>query len=232
MPLVLAEGVNVVYWIRHPDHTDIFSQGYVGVTSRYEKRLQEHSHVTQNRYLRNAINKYGWESLVKEQIVLAAEDYCLEVERKLRPKDCIGWNLVVGGGKPPNALGKKLRRTKPSWAIGIPKSESSKKKIKEKVKLLWQNPEYREHMSKTHRGKPSKRKGIKHTPEAIEKMRKAHTGVKHSDEQKRKMSQIMTGRRMPTEVCIHCHKVFNIGIIRRFHMDNCKHKGVQKCLWS
>jgi hypothetical protein len=49
----------------------------------------------------NAISKYGWDNLIKTILVVADEKYCYDLERKLRPTDGIGWNLVIGGGKPP-----------------------------------------------------------------------------------------------------------------------------------
>ena len=51
----------------------------------------------------NAIAKHGWENLVKEIVVIGSEEYCYEIEKKLRPKESIGWNLAIGGGKPPTS---------------------------------------------------------------------------------------------------------------------------------
>jgi len=96
-----------VYWIRAPHHSDVMSEGYVGVSKNAQKRwLYGHNWAHrkgrhENPILSNAISKYGWDNLVKEIIVIAKEEYCYELERKLRPTDSIGWNLAVGGGKPP-----------------------------------------------------------------------------------------------------------------------------------
>jgi dissimilatory sulfite reductase (desulfoviridin) alpha/beta subunit len=95
-----------VYWIRHKDHTDMFSQGYIGVSKNVKIRWAEHFRST-NQHLQNAIEKYGWDNLVKEIILIADEKYCYEIELKLRNAEKIGWNLCVGGGKPPSMLGKK-----------------------------------------------------------------------------------------------------------------------------
>ena len=66
-----------VYWIRHKDHTDMFSQGYVGVSKNVEVKfegviynsfedLAEHLGIKYstltNRVYRNA-DKYGYEVL-------------------------------------------------------------------------------------------------------------------------------------------------------------------------
>lgn len=97
-----------VYWIRHKDHTDIFSQGYVGVSSNCNRRWEDHKKGnTNSRHLKNAIKKYGWDNLIKEIVLIAEDSYCYYMELKLRSKDKTGWNLCIGGGKPPNQLGKK-----------------------------------------------------------------------------------------------------------------------------
>jgi group I intron endonuclease len=96
-----------VYWIHQPEHTDIFSQGYVGVTGNFTSRMKNHERGSQNPHFKNAVNKYGWDNLVKEVVVIAEKDYCLALETKLRPTNEIGWNLVKGGGIPPSFLGKK-----------------------------------------------------------------------------------------------------------------------------
>ena len=59
-----------VYWIRLPEHTDVFSQGYVGVTTKTSAaRFLEHvsaSRWKQKKKLKisNAICKHGEENLV------------------------------------------------------------------------------------------------------------------------------------------------------------------------
>ncbi len=226
MTMPTDSAVNVVYWIRRPDHDDIRCQGYVGVTKRFDRRLFEHKTLRQNIYLTHAIAKYGWDNLVKEKVVLASEEYCLEIEQKLRPKDRIGWNLIKGGGKPPSSLGKKYVRATPVWNKGIPVPSNTKEKISEKVKLLWSNPEYRKHMSEAHKGKPSGVKGRKHTPEALERMRQIKLGKTASEETKQKMSAVRRGRKMATIVCPHCSKVGGIGAMKRWHMNNCSFKEV------
>jgi len=93
-----------LYWIHHKDHTDMFSQGYVGVSKNTEVRWKQHLKYG-NKHLKNAVKKYGWENLVKEIVLISDNKYCLEIESKLRPTDHIGWNIVVGGGVPPNMRG-------------------------------------------------------------------------------------------------------------------------------
>ena len=90
-----------VYWIRHQDHTDIFSQGYVGVSANPKLRWYHHLRQPTNSHMKNAIDKYGWDNLVKQIVLISNNDYCLDIEKKLRPCDFIGWNATVGGGMPP-----------------------------------------------------------------------------------------------------------------------------------
>ena len=71
-----------VYWIHHPEHTDMFTQGYIGITKDIKKRWSDHAKRTGNNHLLHAIKKYGWDSLVKEVILVADEAYCLMVEAK------------------------------------------------------------------------------------------------------------------------------------------------------
>lgn len=100
-----------VYWIHHPEHTDMFSQGYIGVSKDLKKRWNDHAKRTGNLHLKRAIKKYGWDNLVKEVVLVAEEAYCLMIEAKLRAEDKIGWNIVKGGGMPPLTkynLGKNL----------------------------------------------------------------------------------------------------------------------------
>jgi hypothetical protein len=127
-----------VYWIRAQHHSDITSEGYVGVSKNSQKRwLYGHkwSHSKarhDNQHLSSAINKYGWDLLVKTVVLIGEETYCYEIERKLRPSEGIGWNLSVGGHKPPitkfrgetyiSPL-KGISRPTP-WLVGVAKPPS------------------------------------------------------------------------------------------------------------
>ena len=127
-----------VYWIHAKHHGDPFTEGYVGVC-RDTKRRWNYGHRWaqkrgrhENPILSNAINKYGWDSLVKEVILVADEDYCYYLEEKIRPQELIGWNVAVGGGRPPtnkprgagyNSPLKGVPRPTP-WLVGNPRSPS------------------------------------------------------------------------------------------------------------
>lgn len=95
-----------VYWIRLPEHTDPLTEGYVGVSKNWVKRVRDHmegikkrSHT--NTHFMNASLKYGVENLVADVILMGEEKFCYEVESSLRPKRKIGWNLAPGGHRGP-----------------------------------------------------------------------------------------------------------------------------------
>ena len=95
-----------IYWIRSKEHTDITCQGYVGVAKNVSKRWWGHKWAINagrhdNPLLTNAVNKHGWDNLVKEIVLIADEQCCDEIEDKLRSESKIGWNLAIGGCKPP-----------------------------------------------------------------------------------------------------------------------------------
>lgn len=91
-----------VYWIRHPTHTDMFTQGYIGVTTKtVSQRWANHKVAAkceskQHLPVYKAMRKYGAE-LIVDTVLEAEEDYVMDLERKTRPAPCIGWNVAVGG---------------------------------------------------------------------------------------------------------------------------------------
>ena len=54
---------HAVYWIRRPEHTNIFTEGYVGVSNNAEKRWKFHRGSATNAHLKGAVKKYGWHKL-------------------------------------------------------------------------------------------------------------------------------------------------------------------------
>lgn len=96
-----------VYWIHSPNHSNMFAEGYIGVSKDVNKRWNyghkggQKNNCHDNIILSNAINKYGWDNLIKEIILVADSDYCYDIEKKLRPEELIGWNISIGGNAPP-----------------------------------------------------------------------------------------------------------------------------------
>lgn len=98
-----------VYWIHLPEHTDIFTEGYVGFTTQHpSRRFTSHKHDANTggkRRLSNALRKYG-DKIVFSVVLEGSDEYCLEIENKLRSKEHTGWNHGVGGKAP--ALGVSM----------------------------------------------------------------------------------------------------------------------------
>lgn len=121
-----------VYWIRLPEHTDVFSEGYVGVTSKTSKeRFKVHAaqarcNSSKKKYrIHNVISKYG-EQLIVETLCISDEDYAYSVENKLRPEPGIGWNLAAGGSNP-------VKSTPPV-------SDKTKKEMSKRMRDAWKTP--------------------------------------------------------------------------------------------
>lgn len=84
----------------------MLTEGYIGITKegRQSRRLWEHKNNFQNKHLKNALSKH---KVVQDILLIADEEYCKDIERKLRPEREIGWNIEIGGSLPPNFKGKK-----------------------------------------------------------------------------------------------------------------------------
>ena len=241
-----------VYWVRQAEHTDIFSQGYVGITNNFTKRMEGHKNRPQNGHFRNVINKYGWDNLAKEVVVIAEEDYCLDVEIKLRPEKGIGWNIAIGGGKPPvNKWNLGTKGIVKAWNKGIPWSDEMKQKMsdaKKGTKLLpeiykqqalnrtgeknvWHgkklSDEHKKKMSLAKLGTVGNRKGKKNSPEHIAKMKatKALNPRIWTEKERKHKSLKNTGIVYPKASCLNCRFEGGITGMARWHFDNCKIKG-------
>jgi hypothetical protein len=151
-----------VYWIHLPEQTNVAVEGYVGIAMNFEQRMFAHkscAKIGKEQTLYKAIRKYGWDNLVKEVILVSNENYCLEIEKKLRPVPRVGWNIAIGG----EASGSHLK--------GIKQSEQH---LANKKKALM--------------GRVSGMKGKKMPKEAIEKTMQYVRGVPKTEECKRKLA--------------------------------------------
>ena len=78
-------------------------EGYIGITSDFDTRIQTHSKYTKYAHIKNRIDSGAiatilYENLTKEQ----AEN----LELVHRPEENIGWNIAKGGNIPPSRKGK------------------------------------------------------------------------------------------------------------------------------
>lgn len=89
----------IVYWIREPHHSDIYSEGYVGVTKKpLRERIREHKKNKKNSIVARMIR-------ARSDLVASVVHDSLEekdayfIEMTYRPVAGIGWNLQRGGEK-------------------------------------------------------------------------------------------------------------------------------------
>lgn len=141
-----------LYWIRCKDHTDMFRQGYIGVSKNTKERFYRHNKHSENQHLKAAIKKYSWNNLVKQIVLIGEEKYCYDLETKIRPTRQIGWNIAEGGAKPPTSQYrgnqyisplKGIARPTP-WLIGKTPTKQARKNMSEarKVKVKYQSVIY------------------------------------------------------------------------------------------
>jgi len=137
-----------VYWIHLPEHTDMTSQGYIGITStRLERRWEQHKQSAasgSNRPIGNAIRKHG-ESLLYSCVLVASLDYCLFVENALRVSPNTGWNLAVGGDKPPMQGREHSEETKRKISL----AGTGRKASDETLKKMSKSSSGRKHKEET-----------------------------------------------------------------------------------
>ena len=135
-----------VYWIHHRNHNNLFTQGYIGISKDPDTRFKCHQY-TNNQHLSRALKKYT-DDIELDVLLIGVEEYCREVERKLRPIKNIGWNICEGGGMPPDCTGRK--RTKEE----IQNYTESRKRNNKPSPLLGRKfPERGVNISKAKKGK-------------------------------------------------------------------------------
>ena len=79
----------VVYWIKDPEHTDPYSEGYIGTTVSFYRRTGKHKE-------RGMLRDNREITILHEKLT---RDEGLELEAKYRPAPNIGWNTKSGGYK-------------------------------------------------------------------------------------------------------------------------------------
>lgn len=98
-PERLSEGDNkyCIYWI-HLKNEKSLNKGYIGLSIDFQLRMKSHERNKKSNHFKNAIDKYGWDNLIKEIIHfdLILEEALL-LEEYYRPVQNIGWNSQKGG---------------------------------------------------------------------------------------------------------------------------------------
>ena len=101
-----------IYWIHLATHTDIESEGFIGVSTNYLKRYKVHRNASiknthTNQQLATAFNTHT--DIVVDVFMMGTKSFCHQIEAKLRPTPNIGWNVAPGGKVGPGwAKGKNI----------------------------------------------------------------------------------------------------------------------------
>lgn len=172
-----------LYWIRLPEHSDMRSEGYIGISKDANARWKWHRKSKENPHLKSAIEKYGFDHLVKEIVLIADKDYCLDIEQKLRPSRKIGWNIAVGGGTPPALRNKtSFAHGIIPWNKGVPMDDETKAKVSA-AKMGVSSWNKGQPMSEEAKAKVSAaKKGIPRDPALVEKTAAFNRGKKRPPE--------------------------------------------------
>lgn len=94
-----------VYWIHLEEHSDIYTEGYVGITTADDpiKRFRKHQSDARNPstsfVVHNAMNKYG-DDIKFTVLHECSKDEATSLEEHYRPQPNIGWNILKGGDHP------------------------------------------------------------------------------------------------------------------------------------
>jgi hypothetical protein len=125
-----------VYHIHLPEYSGCVDRGYIGFTSNtVDHRFREHKGIATtekcpNYPVYNALRKYG-DRVVVTTLIEGSNEYCLDMERRLRPTPNMGWNIACGGGAPmlglrhaegafDNAFPPERRKKQSDFAKSVP----------------------------------------------------------------------------------------------------------------
>lgn len=105
--------MHYLYWIHLEEHTDPFTEGYIGISRQPEIRFRQHTTDTADKagsqILRQIVRERDSDCL-KHTILetLSNQEDARQQERFYRPKPNIGWNLMMGGGVSPDCTNRQL----------------------------------------------------------------------------------------------------------------------------
>lgn len=123
-----------VYWIRNADHTNVYEQGYVGITNNTSRRMAYHEKGVNgdNRRLYEAIQRGAEMEILHE---VGEQTIALQYEKVYRPHPYIGWNINPGGLGTPDQTGKKF--TSPNHGMRNKTHSNKTKKLMSESRKRW-----------------------------------------------------------------------------------------------
>lgn len=98
-----CEAEAYLYWIHSPNATEMFKEGYIGVSTKPYKRFKAHRSCLRNprraeeSYTEDFIGAFNSETLVMKILDCGKLTKMFHKEYMLRPTENIGWNIAVGG---------------------------------------------------------------------------------------------------------------------------------------
>ena len=109
----------IIYWIHYPEHTDPLTEGYVGITNDFERRISEHKKTAIKNPVTPKDQALAGErahEIIIDMIFEGTPSECAAEEYRLRPTKNIGWNILYGGTyNKRTAIEKLERRFKQGW---------------------------------------------------------------------------------------------------------------------
>lgn len=168
MPWSKSNKKHYLYWIRLPQHIDIYSEGYIGVTgvsvgARFKRHVSSANRADikkGSRILVNALIKHGHAGMIVDTLVIGDRDYIYNLEHKLRPVERVGWNTVAGGAQSP-AMNSSVKKKIGDSNKGKVRSSECKKLLSERLKGRVVSEQTRQRMSVARTGKKINRRPIK-----------------------------------------------------------------------
>lgn len=220
--------ISCVYTITSPN-----GKVYIGSTCDFNRRMYEHSKSVGYRKLSNSINKYGWDTHIREviQICDITELRSLEILYKEEFIELCGWD---------NALFLKI-----DDSSSYVRTENFREKMKKIALDLWsKNPESMGMSGKKHDKNSNLKRvntkinngTINHTENTKIKISNSNQGKKRSDLSRKKISLSKKGKKFSDAhrnslkkpkgpqtkiICPHCLKEGG-NSMKRWHFDNCK----------
>lgn len=157
-----------VYWIWLKEHTDIFTEGYVGITSKtVSERYRLHVVASKKKdefkkYRIAEVISERYDDIVVDTICECSIEYAGLLENKLRPFEKIGWNTAKGGNT-------------------VSMTEEGRLRVSKALKGVPKNPELIRKMNEVRLSTPVSK-------ETREKISKSLLGIKRSEETRMKLS--------------------------------------------